>query len=125
LAWSMLALLACEPSSATDKERGRQEMREMLAEHARWGENEREMREYKREFALRFQGQVQPGVGCRVCPDMCRNADLRQVPVTQFHSLYREAVRKFSYPGDDRTHQLAWLELKRLACIARDGGPAM
>lgn len=120
----LLALQGCKISS-DDKETHREELRAYLAEAAKWGENRRKVREVKQAFAQQFQGKVRPGVGCTVCPDMCKNADLRQVTVAEFHRLYRKAALEHGYPKDDWMYQLAWLELLRLGCIAQDGGQIM
>ena len=117
---------ACEPYSGTDREKHRAE-REAEGKRGLFA-TKRDAREaalVKQAFAERFRGRIQPGVGCEVCSYMCKNADLRQMPRARFLASYRRAAREFGHSTDSWTHQVAYLELHRLGCIAKDGGPAM
>ena len=120
-----VGLLSCQPASATDREHQRREHGEVLSESARIGQRADMMASVTRAFAARFEGQLLPGVGCDVCPDMCRRADLRALPIPMFRRLYREAAMQHGYPDHDWGYQLASLELSRLGCVARGGEPEM
>lgn len=124
----MLALwvLACAPSSGTDRERSREERIAAEGDGVWSGERDRRRAALiKQAFTERLRGQVTPDAGCDVCPDMCRDADLRPVPGTTWQRLYRRAAMDHGYPRDDPSYQLAALELERLGCIARGDRAAL
>lgn len=123
---SMLLLccaLACEPTSATDKEAHREELRRTLDINRFWGEYEFMNREADRKFAERFKGQIQPGMGCQACPALCTIADLRPIDVPEFKQRFRQAA---NHAARSDAHYieilLAIKEIERLGCIAASGG---
>ena len=114
---SWLAQLGCDSTSSTDREARNQEW--AASRQSFWTAHSAMVAQIKQEFASRFEGQIEPGVGCRECPDMCMNADLRAIPAENLLDHYRQAAHEHAAPDDDRRYQLSALELRRLACIAR------
>lgn len=120
----ILALIACEPSSATDKEAHRQEIAVAERAHRFWYEYELLHQDVDRRFAARFKGQIAAGVGCDVCPSLCKIADLRPMRKDIFQDLFRRAARRASSDAEYRDILLAIRELERLGCVAASDGDA-
>ena len=120
----VLALLpgGCEPTSGTDREHKRQEWARAEGDQYVAGERDRrKMARVKAVFAESYAGRIEPGAGCDVCPEMCRNADLRSPGIAELPRLYRDAQRRHDHAKDDWSYQLARLELIRLGCIVKGG----
>ena len=119
-----VALFACEPTSATDHEAKRKQWRAAEGDEFFPGRARiRKMARIRQAFAERFIGKIKPGVGCDACPDMCKNADLRPISAESLLRLYRAAGMQYGHSKNDWEYQLAALELRRLACIAKSSDP--
>jgi hypothetical protein len=97
-----VGLAACEPSSATDRERGMAEGRAIEAQN----------------LATRPPLSAAEAVGCDVCPDWCRWHDLSLMPASALIAAYRRAAAHYEHI-DRRTYDDAWEQLERFACIVR------
>lgn len=122
-------LFACDSSSsATDYEQAKREMR-MEVRHDRWRTandqrrraNERRNARIDSLFYSRFEGQLQSGIGCDVCPDLCERVDLRPVAQAVFQAHFRKAVEAMN-SQDDLESALGSRELRRLLCMFEIGG---
>lgn len=78
-----------------------------------------EMAQARTLFAHKYQGRVQPGIGCDVCPELCDITDLRPMPVSEFQDSFRRSVSGRTV--GDWVEQLDYLELLRLSCIVQGG----
>jgi len=105
LALALLAAGACEPSSATDREKGLRELRELEAVNARYAP----------------PIPMSKRVGCEVCPQMCQHIDLSLEPLDELFRDYRQhAAMIYDFPEDVdwHKHELTTREIHRIGCIA-------
>lgn len=115
---------ACEISSSADDRKARiEKLQEIERDNQRLAELEQEDRLMWQTFTSRFEGKIEPGVGCDVCPDLCERADLRAMEASAFQQAYRQAILQ-TQARDDLVSSVAILEHIRLICIARRA-PAM
>ncbi|WP_428263566.1 hypothetical protein [Haliangium sp.] len=87
-----------------------------------WDEYERLNREVDRRFVARYEGKIEPGVGCVVCPELCAIADLRSIEISEFQARFRREAAAAN--SELRYHErlLTTRELERLGCIAAAHG---
>lgn len=104
-----LALLACNPTSATDRELGDEEMRELDRTNA----------------SLAPPITLSEAVGCDVCPEWCRHVDLHRIPVPELLGDYRHHADAFygRKEPDLKQKLVSKYELHRIACIVKRSGP--
>jgi hypothetical protein len=75
-----------------------------------------------RAFTTRYQGKIDPGIGCEVCPDLCGVADLRPVAANDFRHEYRQMVIDLTESHESLRMRVAMHEHQRLLCIMRNEG---
>ncbi len=103
-------LMACEPSSATDKPRGHQKLREM---------NEHNTRNAP---TIPMSEQV----GCEVCPLWCQYVDLHRLPISELFRHFRhnaETAYDLTRSPELGARSRAKRELHRISCIVKRSGP--
>ena len=120
-----MGLGACDiSSSATDRKARLAELEQIEQDNRKSAEYDEEDRRVWQRFTSRYQGRVEPGVGCDVCPELCKEVDLRAMSADAFQQAYREASAGMLEVLDRMASRVAFWEHERLRCIVR-GQPGM
>lgn len=115
------ALLGCEiSSSGTDREKQAKISAELDRQDRVLARVEEKERRAWRAFTARYKGQVKPGVGCSVCPELCEVADLGPMGGLDFQQEYRQMVVDLTESHESHRLRVAMHEHRRLICVLQN-----
>lgn len=117
----VLVAFGCNTSSsATDWEAQKEKSRQMDRDDAVLASLEAEERRAWQAFTARYKGQIEDGVGCEVCPELCRVADLSPMGENDFQQAYRQMVVDLNDSRVNHRLRVAMHEHRRLLCVLQN-----